>query len=111
MKGMNEKIEQLPQEHLAVYNAIANSDEKYVTKKSILAKIQKPVSYDRKLRAIIKDLAERYKMPVGASSAPDTKGYFIIETKHDLYIAKRDITSRAFNLNERAKALDELDIS
>lgn len=110
MKGMNEKIEQLPQQHLAVWNAITHSKEKYVTKNMILAQIGKGSSYRRQVEQIISDLAKKYKMPVGASSAWETKGYFIIKTKHDLYIAKRDIKSRAFNLTERANALDELDI-
>lgn len=106
----NKKELELPIEHLAVYKAISNSKEKYVTKNMILTQIGKGISYRRQVERIISDLVKKYKMPVGASSARETKGYFIITTKHDLYIAKRDIKSRAFNLTERANALDELDI-
>jgi hypothetical protein len=101
----------LPAEHQAVLDAIKNSEHKYVTKNMILAQLNKPESYRRNVEQIISDLVVKYGQPVGASSAAETKGYFIIKNKHDLHVAKRDISSRTYSMNLRYKALQKLDIS
>lgn len=98
----------IPHEHLAVYNVIANSSEKYVTKNIILAQLDKGQSYRRHVEQIISDLVVKHGLPVGASSAKDTKGYFIIENEYDLYVAKRDISSRTDSMNLRYDVLDRM---
>ena len=98
----------LPAEHQAVLDAIKNSEHKYVTKNMILAQLNKSKSYRRRVEQIINDLVVKYGAPVGASSAPETKGYFIIENKRDLYIAKRDIQSRTSTMMLRLDAIDKI---
>lgn len=103
-------IEKLPDEHQAVYNVIASNKEKYITKNMILVRLGKGQSYKRKLEQIIYDLIVKYNCPIGSSSAAPTKGFFIISDKHDLHIAKRDLTSRTFTINKRVEALENMDI-
>ena len=98
----------LPEEHQAVYNVIASNKEKYITKNMILVRLGKGQSYKRKLEQIIYDLVVKYCCPIGSSSAAPTKGFFIISNKHELHIAKRDLTSRAFTINKRVEALDQI---
>lgn len=98
----------LPKEHQAVYNVITSNKEKYITKNMILVKLGKGQSYKRKLEQIIYDLVVKYSCPIGSSSAAPTKGFFIISNKHELHIAKRDLTSRAFTINKRVEALDQI---
>jgi len=98
----------LPAEHQAVFDVIRNSEHKYVTKNMIMAQLNKPESYRRNVEQIISDLVVKYGQPVGASSAAETKGYFIISDKHDLHIAKRDLTSRTFTINKRVEALENI---
>ena len=104
----NEKELELPNEHLAVYEVISNSKEKYITKNLILAQLNKDYSYKRKLEQIIYDLVVKYSCPIGSSSAESTKGFFIISDKYDLHIAKRDLTSRTFTINKRVEALENI---
>src|SRR5699024_2753394 len=98
----------LPEEHQAVYNVIASNKEKYITKNMILVRLGKGQSYKRKLEQIIYDLVVKYCCPIGSSSAAPTKGFFIISNKHELHIAKRDLTSRAITINKRVEALDQI---
>lgn len=100
----------LPEEYQAVYNVIASNKEKYITKNMILVRLGKGQSYKRKLEQIIYDLVVKYKSPIGSSSAAPTKGFFIISNKNDMYIAKRDISSRTSSMNLRYEALDNMDI-
>ena len=100
---------EVPQEHQAVYDVIASSKEKYITKNMILVKLGKGQGYRRKLEQIIYDLVVDYNMPIGSSSAASTKGFFIITDKHDLHIAKRDISSRTHSMNMRYNALDSME--
>jgi|SRR5690625_615821 len=98
----------LPVEHQKVFDLIRNSKHKYVTKNMILVQLDKPQSYRRNVEQIISDLVVKYNMPVGASSAPETKGYFIIETENDKRIAKRDIQSRTSTMMLRLDAIDKI---
>ena len=98
----------LPEEHQAVYNVISSNKEKYITKNMILVKLGKGQSYKRKLEQIIYDLVVKYSCPIGSSSAASTKGFFIISNEHDMYIAKRDLTSRTFTINKRVEALENI---
>lgn len=100
---------EIPQEHQAVYDVIASSKEKYITKNMILVKLGKGQSYRRKLEQMIYDLVVDYNMPIGSSSAASTKGFFIIANKQDLHIAKRDISSRTHSMNIRYNALDSME--
>ena len=103
------KEKAIPQEHRAVYEVIANHSDKYITRKLILSKLgQTSDSYGRKLSEIIYDLVVKYNVPIGSSSVEPHKGYFIIENKNDLRIAKRDLTSRSFTINKRVKALEKI---
>ena len=101
----------IPQEHRAVYEVIANHSDKYITRKLILSKLgYTSDNYGRKLSEIIYDLVVKYNMPIGSSSAPEHKGYFIIENENDMRIAKRDLTSRSFTINQRVKALEKIKV-
>ena len=100
----------LPEEYQAVYNVISSNKEKYITKNMILVRLGKGQSYKRKLEQIIYDLVVKYCCPIGSSSAAPTKGFFIISNKNDMYIAKRDISSRTYSMNLRYEALDNMDI-
>src|SRR5699024_4495232 len=77
----NEKEFELPGEHLDVFQIISNSNEKYVTRQSILAQLEGKRMNGRRLSQIINDLIMVYDMPVGASSRQDTRGSFIILNK------------------------------
>lgn len=98
----------MPDEHLAVYQIILNSKDKHVTRASILAQLGKGSTYGRRLSQIVNDLVVHYKLPVGASSRKDSKGYFIIENETDRYLAKRDLYSKSQSLLRRYKALEEI---
>lgn len=103
------KEKAIPREHLDVYQVIANHSDKYITRKLILAKLgQTSDSYGRRLSEIIYDLVVKYGCPIGSSSIPEHKGYFIIRDNNDLRIAKRDLTSRSFTINRRVAALDKI---
>ena len=104
----NEKEFELPGEHLAVFQIIANSKEKYVTRSSILAQLEGKRMNGRRLSQIINDLIMVYGMPVGASSRHDTKGYFIMKTDTDKYLAGRDLYTRASSMLERYEAIQNI---
>lgn len=104
----NEKELELPGEHLAVYQIISNSNEKYVTRQSILAQLDKDFRYGRRLSQIINELVMVYKVPVGASSRMETRGYFIMKTDTDKYLAGRDLYTRASSMLERYEAIQNI---
>lgn len=106
----NKKEFELPGEHLAVYQIISNSKEKYVTRSSILAQLEGKRMNGRRLSQIINDLIMVYGMPVGASSRQDTKGYFIIKTDLDKYLAGRDLYTRASSMLERYEAIQKIEL-
>ena len=106
----NEKELTIPREHFAVYDVIANSNEKYVTRNSILAQLEGKRMNGRRLSQIINDLIMVYGMPVGASSREDTKGYFIIKTDLDKYLAGRDLYARASSMMKRYDAVQNIEI-
>ena len=106
----NEKKFELPGEHLAVFQIIANSKEKYVTRSSILAQLEGKRMNGRRLSQIINDLIMVYGMPVGASSRQDTKGYFIIKTDLDKYLAGRDLYARASSMMKRYEAVQKIEL-
>ena len=105
----NEKEFELPGEHLAVFQIISNSKEKYVTRNSILAQLEGKRMNGRRLSQIINDLIMVYGMPVGASSRQDTKGYFIIKTDLDKYLAGRDLYARASSMMKRYEAVQKIE--
>lgn len=98
----------IPREHFAVYDVIANSNEKYVTKKQILAQLGQPVQYERHLLKIIYELVMIYNMPVGSSSGQDTKGYFIIENERDRRLAMKNLSTRVYTINERHDKIQKM---
>lgn len=104
----NEKEFELPGEHLDVFQIISNSKEKYVTRSSILAQLEGKRMNGRRLSQIINDLIMVYGMPVGASSRHDTKGYFIMKTDLDKYLAGRDLYTRASSMLERYEAIQNI---
>ena len=106
----NEKEFELPGEHLAVFQIISNSKEKYVTRNSILAQLEGKRMDGRRLSQIINDLIMVYGMPVGASSRQDTKGYFIIKTDLDKYLAGRDLYARASSMMKRYEAVQKIEL-
>ena len=106
----NEKEFELPGEHSAVYQIISNSKEKYVTRNSILAQLEGKRMNGRRLSQIINDLIMVYDMPVGASSRQDTKGYFIIKTDLDKYLAGRDLYARASSMMKRYEAVQKIEL-
>ena len=106
----NEKEFELPGEHLAVFQIISNSKEKYVTRNSILAQLEGKRMNGRRLSQIINDLIMVYGMPVGASSREDTKGYFIIKTDLDKYLAGRDLYARASSMMKRYEAVQKIEL-
>ena len=64
----------------------------------------------RRLSQIINDLIMVYDMPVGASSRQDTKGYFIIKTDLDKYLAGRDLYARASSMMKRYEAVQKIEL-
>ena len=106
----NEKEFELSGEHLDVFQIIANSNNKYVTRQSILAQLEGKRMNGRRLSQIINDLIMVYGMPVGASSREDTKGYFIIKTDLDKYLAGRDLYARASSMMKRYDAVQNIEI-
>ena len=106
----NKKEFELPGEHSAVYQIISNSKEKYVTRQSILAQLEGKRMDGRRLSQIINDLIMVYSMPVGASSRQDTKGYFIIKTDLDKYLAGRDLYARASSMMKRYEAVQKIEL-
>ena len=106
----NEKEFELPGEHLDVFQIISNSKEKYVTRSSILAQLEGKRMNGRRLSQIINDLIMVYGMPVGASSRQDTKGYFIIKTDLDKYLAGRDLYARASSMMKRYEAVQKIEL-
>lgn len=106
----NKKEFELPGEHLAVFQIIANSNNKYVTRNSILAQLEGKRMNGRRLSQIINDLIMVYGMPVGASSRQDTKGYFIIKTDLDKYLAGRDLYARASSMMKRYEAVQKIEL-
>ena len=104
----NEKELELPGEHLDVFQIISNSKEKYVTRSSILAQLEGKRMNGRRLSQIINDLIMVYGMPVGASSRQDTKGYFIMKTDTDKYLAGRDLYTRASSMLDRYEAIQNI---
>ena len=109
-EAKTEKELALPSEHWEVWQTIANSKEKYNTKNTILAKLRKDTSYTRRLHTIIHELVAVYIMPLGSSSRKESKGYFVIRDKHDLYLAKRNLQSRKLTINKRYEALENIDL-
>ena len=95
-------------EHLAVYDVIANSQDKYVTKKQILAQLGQPVQYERHLLRLIHELVMIYEMPIGSSSGKDTKGYFIIENERDRRLAMKNLSTRVYTINERHDKIQKM---
>ena len=110
MKMQTKKELAIPQEHLAVYNGIANSKEKYITKNMILAQLNKNSSYKRRLEQVIYQLVVDYQMPIGASSRKESNGFFIIKDKQDLYLAKRDLKARTSSIMKRFEALEKINL-
>lgn len=106
----NKKEFELPEQHLAVFRIIANSKNKYVTRNSILAQLEGKRMNGRRLSQIINDLIMVYGMPVGASSRQDTKGYFIIKTDLDKYLAGRDLYARASSMMKRYEAVQKIEL-
>ena len=106
----NEKEFELSGEHLAVFQIISNSKEKYVTRQSILAQLESSRINGRRLSQIVNDLIMVYNMPVGASSRKDTRGYFIIKTDLDKYLAGRDLYARASSMMERYEAVQKIEL-
>ena len=106
----NKKEFELPGEHLDVFQIISNSKEKYVTRNSILAQLEGKRMDGRRLSQIINDLIMVYGMPVGASSRQDTKGYFIIKTDLDKYLAGRDLYARASSMMKRYEAVQKIEL-
>ena len=106
----NKKEFELPEEHLAVFRIISNSKNKYVTRNSILAQLEGKRMNGRRLSQIINDLIMVYDMPVGASSRQDTKGYFIIKTDLDKYLAGRDLYARASSMMKRYEAVQKIEL-
>ena len=98
----------IPREHLAVYDVIANSKEKYVTKKQILAQLGQSVQYERHLLRLIHELVMIYEMPVGSSSGKYTKGYFIIESERDRQLAMKNLSTRTYTINERHDKIQKM---
>src|SRR5699024_9629641 len=108
--GNNEKEFELPGEHLAVFQIISNSKEKYVTRNSILAQLEGKRMNGRRLSQIINDLIMVYDMPVGESSRVDTKGYFIIKTDLDKYLAARNIYTRTTTMMKQYEAVKKIEL-
>lgn len=106
----NKKELELPGEHLAVFQIISNSKEKYVTRATILAQLEKDYTYGRKLSQIVNELVTVYKKPIGASSRRESKGYFIIKNTTDKYLAARDLHSKVNSLQERYEAVQKIQV-
>lgn len=108
MKISERRKKAIPHDHLAVYEVIANHSEKYVTRNMILAQLSRNGDYSRKLSEIIYDLIVRYSLPVGSSSAKETKGYFIIENDNDKRVAQREMGSRLGTMQIRYEAIKNI---
>lgn len=90
---------------MAVYQAIAEHSDKYITRKMILAQLGKTGDYGRKLSEIVNDLVMRYDVPLGSSSHKDTRGYFLMESEADRLLARRELSSRTDSMNARDKKI------
>ena len=103
-------LDSMPIEHREVYDAIANAPNKYITRNSILAQLNKSESYTRKLVDIIHSLVVDYNLPVGASADKYRGGYFIIRNEADKALAVKTLTSRISGIQKRADALRNLSV-
>lgn len=100
----------IPQDHLAVYEVIANHSEKYVTRSMILSQLDKNGDYGRRLSEIIYNLIVKYNASIGSSSRKGHKGYFMIETEYDKNIAVGSIKSRMTSYSERYRATQNMEV-
>lgn len=100
----------MPAEHLAVYRAIAEHSDKYITRKMILTRLEKTSDYGRRLSEIVNDLVMRYDVPLGSSSNKETRGYFIMTTESDRLLARRELSSRTDSMNARDKKIAEMEL-
>lgn len=100
----------MPDEHLAVYQVIAEHSDKYITRKMILSQLGKTSDYGRRLSEIVNDLVMRYDVPLGSSSNRETKGYFIMETEADRLLARRELSSRTDSMNARDKKIAKMEL-
>lgn len=106
----NKKVQAIPFEHDQVYEIIKHAPDKYITRKLILAKLQKEInrSNDRWLKTIISELVTVYEYPVGTSKVKGREGYFKIQTRPDWLLAKRTLGSLSSGIKRREDALDRI---
>lgn len=92
----------IPNEYLAVWEVLQQSDDKYLTKNQILVRLGKPQTYWRTLTQIISDLVAIYGYPIGSDRV---RGIYICKTKEDYDNAIRILGSYDNRLEQRANVL------
>lgn len=92
----------LTAEHLAVLEALKNAEGKYVTRKQLLLRLNKPESAMRYVRSIINDLIVRHGYMIGSTRE---HGYYLCETKEDVERAIYTLSSNNEGLIERINSL------
>ncbi len=98
----------MSQEHLDVLNLIKNCKNNAITRKEIVAKLEKDISYYRQLNHIINELIVMFNEPIGSSSSIYRNGYFYCRTKEDYMLAKKSLNSRIESVSERVQALEKI---
>ena len=93
---------ELSNEHLAVLEALKNAEGKYVTRKQLLLRLNKPESAMRYVRSIINDLIVQHNYMIGSTRE---HGYYLCETKDDVERAIYTLVSNYEGLEERANSL------
>lgn len=98
----NLKNNKLTTEHLAVLEVLRNAEDKYVSRKQLLLRLNKPESAMRHVRTLISDLIVQHGYMIGSTRE---NGYYLCETKEDLERAIYTLTSNYEGLITRIEAL------
>lgn len=96
------KINKLSTEHQAVLEVLRNAEDKYVTRKQLLLRLDKPESSMRYIRSLINDLIVRHGYMIGSTRE---RGYYLCETKEDVERAIYTLSSNNEGLIERINSL------
>ncbi len=107
MTKTTEKKPIMTQDHLNVLNIIKSAEHKYISSIEILAKMPAENMTDRKLKQLISELVNDYRIPIGSSSKEGSKGYFYCVSDYDYHVAKRSLISRAEALTGRLDILEQ----
>lgn len=101
------ETQNIPDNHLLVYELIKESDNA-ITREKILKRLKHTGLNARDLSRIIFDLIVTYEVPIGSSSSMTRKGYYICKDNRDFEVAKHSFESRINENQKRLTALEQL---